>query len=91
MALLHIRLAQIDEARLLALVAAGARESRTIDYKRTTYGNAHADYSEFLADVSSFANTAGGDLVLGMDATDGIPTNITPLTMAMDPETLHLE
>jgi hypothetical protein len=30
-----------------------------------TYGNMHADYSEFLADTSSFANTSGGDLVRG--------------------------
>ncbi|MFY9627255.1 MAG: RNA-binding domain-containing protein, partial [Methylocystis sp.] len=61
------------------------------DYKRTIYGNAHADYSEFLADVSSFANTGGGDVVLGMDANNGIPTAIIPLTMAMDAEILRLE
>jgi Putative DNA-binding domain len=91
MALLHIPLAQIDEARLQGLITAGAAESRTIDYKRAIYGNAHADYTEFLADVSSFANTSGGDLVLGMDATNGIPTAITPLTMPMDPELLRLE
>jgi Putative DNA-binding domain len=91
MALLHIPLAQIDEARLQTLITAGAAESRTIDYKRASYGNAHADYSEFLADVSSFANTSGGDLVLGMDETNGIPTAITPLTMPMDPEILRLE
>jgi predicted HTH transcriptional regulator len=77
MALLHIPLDQIDEARLQALITAGAPESRTIDYKRTTYGNAHADHAEFLADASSFANTSGGDLVIGMGATNGIPTAIT--------------
>jgi hypothetical protein len=70
---------------------AGAPKSRTIDYKRTIYGNAHADHSEFLADASSFANTSGGDLVTGMDATNGIPTAITPLTVPMDPEILRLE
>lgn len=91
MALLHIPLDQIDEARLQSLITAGAAENRTIDYKRTTYGNAHADYSEFLADTSSFANTSGGDLVLGMDATNGIPTAITPLVMPMDAEILRLE
>jgi hypothetical protein len=91
MALLHIPLAQIDEPRLQTLITAGAAESRTIDYKRAIYGNAHAEYSEFLADVSSFANTSGGDLVLGMDATNGIPAAITPLTMPIDPEILRLE
>jgi hypothetical protein len=72
MSLLHIPLLEIDEARLQALITSGAAESRTIDYKRTTYGTANADYSEFLADVSSFANTSGGDLVLGIDALHGI-------------------
>lgn len=91
MALLHIPLSQIEEKHLQALIAAGAAESRSIDYKRTIYGSAHADYSEFLADVSSFANTGGGDVVLGMDASNGIPTAITPLTMTMDPEVLRLE
>ena len=91
MALLHIPLRQIDEACLEALITSGAAESRTIDYKRTTYGNAHTDYSEFLADASSFANTSGGDLVLGIDAINGIPTAVTPLTVQMDPEKLRLE
>jgi hypothetical protein len=91
MALLHIPLDQIDELRLNALISAGASESRTIDYKRSIYGSADADYSEFLADISSFANTSGGDLVLGMDATDGIPTDLVPLTMSMDNEILRLE
>src|SRR6516164_7013366 len=38
MSLLHIPLHQIDEARLQALIVAGAAENRTIDYKRTIYG-----------------------------------------------------
>jgi predicted HTH transcriptional regulator len=91
MALLHIPLDQIDEGRIQALITSGAAESRTIDYKRTIYGSAHADYSEFLADASSFANTSGGDLVLGIEATNGIPTAVTPLTVQMDPEILRLE
>src|SRR5262249_21718589 len=91
MALLHIPLDQIDEARLQALITAGAAESRTIDFKRTIYGQSNADYSEFLADTSSFPNTSGGDLVIGMDATNGIPTAITALTMPLDPEILRLE
>jgi hypothetical protein len=67
-ALLHTPLEQIDEARLLDLIATGATKNRIIKYKRTICGNAHADYTEFLADISSFANTSGGDNALGMDA-----------------------
>jgi hypothetical protein len=91
MALLHIPLDQIDEARLQAVKTAAAAESRTIEYKRTSYGNTNADYAEFLADISSFANTSGGDLLLGMDAANGIPAAIMPLKMPMDPEILRLE
>jgi predicted HTH transcriptional regulator len=82
---------QIDEARLQALIDAGAAESRIIDYKRMTYGNAHSDYPELLADTSSFANTAGGDLILGMEAVNGIPTAFTPFVDPTDPEILRLE
>jgi Putative DNA-binding domain len=84
MALLHIPLDQIDEARLAALIDTGAAESRIIEYKRTTYGAGDADYREFLADTSSFANTSGGDLVLGMEAANGVPTAIRPLTIPLD-------
>jgi predicted HTH transcriptional regulator len=91
MSLLHIPLLQINEAHLNALITSGAAESRTIDYKRATYGATHSDYAEFLADASSFANTSGGDLVLGIDAPHGIPTAFTPLTVPMDPEVLRLQ
>ena len=91
MALLHVPLGQIDEARLQAVIDAKASESRSIDYKRTTYGTGHADHTEFLADVSSFANTVGGDLIIGMTATDGIPTHLSPLVINMDAEVLRLE
>src|SRR5580704_17537387 len=91
MALLNTPLSQINEARLQALIAAGAAESRNIEYKRTIYGAAHTDYSEFLADTSSFANVSGGDLVLGVDATNGIPTAITPIAVPIEPEILRLE
>lgn len=36
----------------------------------------------FLADVSSFANTGGGDLVFGMDEAVGLPTLITGTSAA---------
>ena len=37
-----------------------------MEYKRETYGTNDDQRREFLADVSSFANAAGGDLVIGM-------------------------
>ena len=91
MALLQTPLDQIDEPRLQALIDAKAAESRSIEYKRATYGASHSDDSEFLADVSSFANTSGGDLALGIAATNGIPTDFSPLDMPMDAEILRSE
>ncbi|MCK5240903.1 ATP-binding protein [bacterium] len=42
------------------------QESRTIEYKESLPGNSDQDKREFLADISSFANAAGGDLLYGI-------------------------
>ena len=47
---------------------------------------------KFLAAVSSFANTAGGDLLIGIDAKDGVPKAITGVAFDnLDNEKLRLE
>jgi predicted HTH transcriptional regulator len=66
----------IAENDLLALITNGVSEGRTIDYKRELPGNSDGDKKEFLADVSSFANTSGGDLIFGMDEVEGLPTQL---------------
>jgi hypothetical protein len=71
MALIHAPLSRIGALDLNRLVQARASEARDIEYKRETYGGTAADHAEWLADVSSFANTAGGDLVIGMEAEAG--------------------
>src|ERR1700740_2350525 len=65
------------EEDLLALITNAVGEGRTIDYKRELPGNSDADKKEFLADVSSFANTMRGDLVFGVDEVNGLPTQLT--------------
>lgn len=91
MALQHLTLDQIDEAQLQRLIDGKASETRDIDYKRDTYGNADKDYGEFLADISSFANTVGGDIIVGVNAKAGIPTSFSPLQIDPDAEILRLE
>lgn len=59
----------IAEADLLALISNAVSEGRTIDYKRELPGNSDGEKKEFLADVSSFANTSGGDLIFGLSCT----------------------
>jgi len=57
---------QITELDLQALVNNKVTENKTIEYKQALPGNSDADKKEFLADVSSFANTVGGDLIFGI-------------------------
>lgn len=92
MTLRHIRFNQVDEVCLQRLIDTGAAESRDIEYKTATYGGNDEARAEFLADVSSLANTVGGDLIIGMAADNGIPAAIVPLAMAdIGKECLRLE
>jgi Putative DNA-binding domain len=70
-------LSAITEEDLQALITNGIAEGRSIDYKRDLPGNSDGEKKELLADVSSFANTGGGDLVFGMEEAGGLPTQIT--------------
>src|SRR5215472_1906984 len=91
MTLQHLALDQIDETQLQRLIDGRASERRDIEYKRAIYGNADKDYGEYLADISSFANTIGGDIIIGMNAKAGIPTSFEPLEIDPDAEILRLE
>lgn len=69
----------IDKEDVLALVSTGVPERRTLDYKQTLPGTSDGERKEFLSDVSSFANAAGGDLLYGVPELrdqDGDPTGI---------------
>jgi hypothetical protein len=74
--MISIGLSDITANDLLALIADGVSEGRDIDYKRELPRGKDEDKKEFLADVSSFANTAGGDLIFGIEEEKGLPTNI---------------
>lgn len=67
-------------------------EGKTVDYKRDTYGGKDEDKKELLKDVSSFANTHGGDILIGVDEDKGVPTGIPGVTVPdIDKEKLRLE
>src|SRR6267142_1936011 len=91
MTLMHIRLADITEDDLGRLIDAQAAESLHVEYKRETYPGNDEGHREFLADVSSFANAAGGDLIIGMIAAKGVPTGIHPFTADGEAERLRLD
>ena len=71
---------QIESGDLDALITDQLSEGRTLDYKLELPGNSDAEKKEFLADVSSFANASGGDLLFGVDEAGGLPTSITGLS-----------
>lgn len=91
MALLHIPLDQITENDLQRLITTGAAESLYVDYKQQTYGGGESEHAEFLADISSFANTAGGDLIIGMTEREGVPLAFAPFPRNPDDEKRRLE
>jgi len=73
---------QITEADLNELVSAGVEERKTIDYKQQIQDLNDAGRRELLADVSSFANTDGGDLIFGVTESAGVPTSISGVRIA---------
>jgi hypothetical protein len=82
----------IEESDLQALVDNQVSERKTIEYKEALPGNADGDKKEFLADVSSFANASGGDLIYGISEQSGIPVELRGLELSnVDAEILHLE
>jgi hypothetical protein len=75
-----------------SLLANKVAEGRTIDYKLQLPGTTDDAKKEFLADVSSFANASGGDLLFGASETAGVPTALPGLSAPdLDAEILRLE
>ena len=85
-------LERVSEADLQRLIADGVRESRDLDFKRDPVGDDRDAKREFLRDVTSFANTAGGYLIIGMAEAAGVADALIGLTARPpDDEKLRLE
>lgn len=82
----------IEPEDIVALLTNQVAESKTLDYKIELAGRSDGDKKEFLADVSSFANTAGGFIVHGVKESGGIPVEIAGLgDIDAEAEILRLE
>jgi len=87
-------LEQITEKDLQNLIDDSVLENKTIEYKRSLPGKSHHEKVEFLADISSFANASGGNIVYGIVQNNetGKPTKLEGLNVEnMDKEILRLE
>ncbi len=67
-------------------------EGKLIDYKEKLSTSTYDEKKEFLADVSSFANAGGGNLIYGIQEESGIPIDIPGFEVDnVDSEILKLE
>lgn len=60
------KLSEITKDDIKQLIDNQVFEGKTLEYKSALPGNGDEDKKEFLADVSSLANTDGGDLIFGV-------------------------
>ncbi|MGO8704036.1 MAG: helix-turn-helix domain-containing protein [Candidatus Brocadiia bacterium] len=83
---------QVTTADLELLVQNAVREDKQMEFKSVLPGGGDEDKKEFLADVSSFANASGGDLVYGIEEKEGEAKCICGLSdRDLDAEVLRLE
>lgn len=79
MSLGNLNFDDISVNDLNELINVGVPEGLNIDYKRNLYGNSDDDKKEVLKDISSFANSYGGHLIIGIEEANGIPIEIPGL------------
>lgn len=73
-------LEEITEADLANLIHSGVGEGQLIEYKGQIYGSSDEEKREFLKDITSFTNTYGGDLIIGMGTIEGVANRISPIS-----------
>lgn len=56
----------IEKSDIDSLVSNQVTEGKTLEYKEKLPNNSDSDKKEFLADISSFANASGGDILYGI-------------------------
>ena len=87
-------LESINEQDFKELIENQVLEKKGLDYKLLLPANSDTDKKEFLADVSSFANSSGGDIIFGIsqDNTTGLPKELIGLDSSnVDQEMLRLQ
>ena len=82
----------IKEADLQELIDGQVTESLRLDFKLKQYGKSDSDKRELLKDASALANSHGGHLVLGVEETEGVATELRGIEgLDLDAELLRME
>ena len=84
----------IKEEDLKELIENHVIEKKDLDYKLTLPSSREGDKKEFLADIVSFANTSGGDIIygIGQNNATGYPSDLSGIDLPnKDQEILRLE
>jgi hypothetical protein len=84
----------IKEEDLKELIENHVIEKKDLDYKLSLPSSRDGDKKEFLADIVSFANTSGGDIIYGIaqDNSTGYPNELSGIDLPnKDQEILRLE
>jgi hypothetical protein len=90
--MINKQLEHIIKEDLERLIENSVSEGKSIDYKIKYFLNSEKEKGEFLADISSFANTSGGDLIFGIKEEDGIAKGIDGISLSnIDSEKLKIE
>lgn len=69
----------IVESDLEYLIDNEIIEAKKLEYKRDLPGNSDSEKKEFLADISSFANASGGDIIYGIEEDRSTGKPVGPL------------
>lgn len=83
---------EIREIDLLNLIKERVAENRQLEFKRQLPEANDQGKAKFLKAITALANTAGGDLIYGIEAEEGIPKSLAPLAViSKDQVLLRLE
>lgn len=71
----------VSPSDIETLIASRVAEHRTLEYKRQLPADTKDGSHELLADISSFANAQGGDIIYGIEERLGLPVAIHGITV----------
>ncbi|HEY3782558.1 MAG TPA: ATP-binding protein [Fimbriimonadaceae bacterium] len=84
-------LADITKSEIEALLTDGVREGQTIEFKESLNLESKEAKEEFIRDLTSFANTSGGDYLVGIKERDAVAVEIPGLVFPQGLDRFELQ